>query len=830
MAWTISPPNSKLQLTIHNFTPLRTRPNSTLDLITLPRRRSPRLILTRSTTSDGGAIDSDRQPDTEAFSKRDVNLGDGYVGLFVRMLGIDNDPLDREQAIIALWKYSEGGKHCIDAIMQFHGCINLIVNLLKSDSNYTCEAAAGLLRTISSVNLYRDSVAESGAIEEIMCLLSRPFLTAEVKEQSICTLWNLSVDEKLRLKIPVTDLLPALIKFLDDEEIKVKEAAGGVLANLSLSHSNHKIMAESGLIQKLAELLKNTVEEGSKVTRKEAKNVLLELAEDEYCRILIIEEGLVLVPIIGISAYKSLRPISHSWPSLPDGTELERGSRPSRYGASELLLGLNIREKSVNLEEAKLNAIVGRTQQQFLARIGAIEMEEREKSQSKSSPNQKFTLLPWVDGIARLVLILGLEDASAVARAAQSIADASINEHMRTSFKEAGAVKHLVRLLGHTDESVRLAVAHALERLSVSYEVCQVMEAEGVVEPLVNILKHTKSETLMEKTVSILAQIFDPGKEMKSKFHNSPVNGSAMVLNGASKSAYGVTGLAITRDDISVLKAMTREKAFDLSVISCLVQILKTSSANLQRKTASILEYLAIVETCIETITAAGIESGLDAIFQQRFIGGLEENIDDMPEVIAIEAEEAGLAISAASRLLAKLLNFEQFHRTINSTHFILLLRKVLKSNVPLHAKEWVAACLVKLEFLAGSSTENPVEMEVALYKTIPGLIQQMSTSFSLEAREAAVIELNEIISEGVVDCTRAVAAQGGIFPLVKLLEEGSRSAAEASLAILQNLSMDSENHSAMIAAGVVPVLRRIVLAERPQWMRSLNLLRTLPT
>lgn len=96
------------------------------------------------------------------------------------MLGLDHDSLDREQAIVALWKYSLGGKKYVDAIMQFPGCINLIVNLLRSDTSSTCEAAAGLLRSISLVNVYRDVVAQSGAIEEITGLLNRPSLSPEV--------------------------------------------------------------------------------------------------------------------------------------------------------------------------------------------------------------------------------------------------------------------------------------------------------------------------------------------------------------------------------------------------------------------------------------------------------------------------------------------------------------------------------------------------------------------------------------------------------------------------------------------------------------------------
>lgn len=215
-----------------------------------------------------------------------------------------------------------------------------------------------------------------------------------------------------------------------------------------------------------AKLLRTDVE-GSKVIRKEARNALLELCKDEYYRILIVEEGLVPVPMIGAAAYKSFRPGLYSWPRLPDGTEIEQTSKtPSRFGASELLLGLNVDEKNVNIEEAKMNAIVGRTQQQFLARIGAIELAD-EKKQSEITTGKQLTLLPWVDGVARLVLILGLEDESAIARAAESISDASINEHIRIAFKEAGAVKHLVQFLDSNNDAVILAATRALERLSV---------------------------------------------------------------------------------------------------------------------------------------------------------------------------------------------------------------------------------------------------------------------------------------------------------------------------------------------------------------------------
>lgn len=804
-----------------------------------PKLCSKSAVLTRASADGGGsgAVDANPQQKNIEDSKcSSSSFSDNYVALFVRMLGLDNDPLDREQAIVALWQYSLGGKKCIDNIMQFQGCINLIVNLLQSELSSACEASAGLLRSISSVNVYRDVVAESGAIEEITRLLSQPSLTPQVMEQSICILWNLSVDEKLRVKIANPDVLPLLIKSLKDEDIRVKEAAGGVLANLTLTHSNHNIMVEAGVIPKLANFLKSAVDEESKVIRKEARNALVELCKNQYYRILVMEEGLVLVPLIGAAAYRSFIPALHSWPSLPDGSKIEHTFKgPSRFGASELLLGLNIDDKNANLEEAKMKAIIGRSKQQFLARTGAIEVEDTKLSQSGSSKTRQFTVLPWIDGVARLVLILELEDESAICRAAESIADASINEHLRNSFKEAGAVKNLIQLLDHNNDAIRLAAVGALEKLSISNAVCETIEAEGVMAPLINILKNSEmSESMMEKALNLLSRILDPNREMKLKFYDGPVNGFKKELD-AARGDDASTGLSRKVDEMLKSKTNTRRDVLDLDVVARLVDMLKHPSPELQRKAASVLEFVAISDSSMDTVISANIESGLLAIFQQIELNELESDDDSQQtEIHAVQVEEVGLAISSASRLLTKLLDLELFRHTINPSLFTKLLRKILKSNIPLQYKDWTAACLVKLGSLYGPTPilefENPINMEVTLYEKIPRLIDQMRSSFSLEAQETAVLELNRIISEGMVDATRAVASDGGIFPLVKLIEGGSERAVEAAICILYNLSMDNENHAAILAAGAVPALRRIILSERSQWKRALRLLRNLPT
>lgn len=205
------------------------------------------------------------------------------------------------------------------------------------------------------------------------------------------------------------------------------------------------------------------------------------------------------------------------------------------------------------------------------------------------------------------------------------------------------------------------------------------------------------------------------------------------------------------------------------------------------------------------------------------------EDEDEELEKHLLELEEAGLTISSASRLLTKLLDSESFRKTVDTTtRFEEPLRKILRSNLPLHYKDWVASCLVKLTSLS-PSLNSPINVEVTLYKTIPSLVEQMSFSSSPEAREAAVLELNKIVSEGVPESTQALASHGGFEPLVKLLEERNERCVEASLSVLHNLSMDSENHPAIMRAGAVPVLRRIVMSQRPQWEKALRLLRDLP-
>lgn len=60
----------------------------------------------------------------------------------------------------------------------------------------------------------------------------------------------------------------------------------------------------------------------------------------------------------------------------------------------------------------------------------------------------------------------------------------------------------------------------------------------------------------------------------------------------------------------------------DSTAIACLVEILKTSTPNLQKKAASILEFIAITDPTMDVVISVDIESALDALFQQKVLIG----------------------------------------------------------------------------------------------------------------------------------------------------------------------------------------------------------------
>lgn len=76
----------------------------------------------------------------------------------------------------------------------------------------------------------------------------------------------------------------------------------------------------------------------------------------------------------------------------------------------------------------------------------------------------------------------------------------------------------------------------------------------------------------------------------------------------------------------SYLETNYRKDVLDTAFIARLIMMLKTSSPSLQRKAASILEFVTLIDPSLGSIIAVDIESGLDAVFQQKVLKGMGNN------------------------------------------------------------------------------------------------------------------------------------------------------------------------------------------------------------
>lgn len=200
------------------------------------------------------------------------------------------------------------------------------------------------------------------------------------------------------------------------------------------------------------------------MTRQEARNCLLQLAKDPIQKSVIVESGLVPVPLIGASAFRTFKPVMEDTFAIPeeDVPFTENPSLTTVFGADKLLRGLKIGAGAADIDKTTVLLNEGKVRQQFLARIGVIEKRNGAKEEDDED---KVTFMPWWDGIARLVLILGLQNPSVAKQAAEALAEISITEDYRQAIHKAGAIPHLVKWLGSGDEAATEAAALALDML-----------------------------------------------------------------------------------------------------------------------------------------------------------------------------------------------------------------------------------------------------------------------------------------------------------------------------------------------------------------------------
>ena len=69
--------------------------------------------------------------------------------------------------------------------------------------------------------------------------------------------------------------------------------------------------------------------------------------------------------------------------------------------------------------------------------------------------------------------------------------------------------------------------------------------------------------------------------------------------------------------------------------------------------------------------------------------------------------------MGAASRLLVELLGFEGLCYSIECRHLVHILRGLLKSNILLNMKDWVAVCLLELGLVGMASNDSHMNFPI---------------------------------------------------------------------------------------------------------------------
>ncbi|OAE19512.1 hypothetical protein AXG93_4794s1240 [Marchantia polymorpha subsp. ruderalis] len=775
---------------------------------------------------EGDSLNKFERVEERGTSEDTIGLQEGYVGVFVRLLGLDNPEVEREEAVRALWRHSAGGKYYIDQIMEFPGCLNLIVSLLRSHRTAAAEAAAGVLRNISSIETYRSAVTEAGALEEILGLLTRRDIP-EVREHATCVLWNLSVEEGPRAKLVNPEILQVLSSMLGSEKDGEREAAAGVLANLTQSSCYSDELVKVGIIPKLAKILLDDGH-GTKVSRQEAKNALIRLGQERHIEHLIIEEGLVFVPVIGASAYRSFKPLLQEAPTLPESVDVLQTAPkvPSTFGAGNLLLGLNWESRGNDIDDASRLIIEGRVRQQFLARVGVI---GKKSSKTEESGDEQVTLMSWWDGITRLVLILGLDNLNVAKQAVQALGSIAINEDNRQAIQKSGAIPHLVRLLGCGDEDIALAVTSTLNKLAISRQVRRSINSHNAQLALVAILNSVEtSDDVREEMVCALSRLSKAEEEMEAVIQDGTISGLIDIVSSERASIEEKEEAEEILEEVASLKSEPRDGIVTGGGLPHLLKIMERASVPYAEQAACLLDELATNSSNANAILAAGVESSLSKSLKLLF----DEVTVVTSDEIVLDREDGYRFVAALSRLVQTIARSAKFE---NPSELAKILRNILQDeSAPLNIKDWVSASLIKLEQVCkGFGEDNPVEafvdFEVHVRDTIPWLVRELGPDFSPIVRERAVTHLRLLLCQGSNAYATAVASAGAVDKLADLLKSGSDIARAASVSVLYTLSMNEENHPAMLAAGLAPCLVELVRRKVPEWRLAFYLLRALP-
>lgn len=484
---------------------------------------------------------------------------------------------------------------------------------------------------------------------------------------------------------------------------------------------------------------------------------------------------------------------------------------------------------------------------------------------------RQYKVLPRGEGVARLVLMLGLADPEAVTAAAEAVRDWADSDENRNELSKAGAVPMLVRLLasgesteqsegaGQSEErgngqdgagqsagsgypEVARAAAEALSVLCASKEVRRKVEKSAGVEGLAWLLKTggRAQRSAAAKALFWLMQDEDESGEAEEARRPGSIEG-LIDLIVAGKEAESTANSDGEGEAGKAPRMGRREKLVAAGGLPSLVEILGEGTPEQSEVAASILSRVSSEEKGAAAVVDAQVVAALERLLSRRVgaaTDGSQEvsslGLEDLSGDDIVAQHRLWAAQVAGARLAASLASHDVTRGALQASNVHESLSALLLLDAPPEEKEAVSEALLALEQRDDVPTVGPsreTEREIVQHVEIPRLLTMLEAGAPLAQREAAVQELLHVVKAGGEQeaYLAAVASGGGIFSLVDLAKEGGEKSVRAALTLLDMLTLDEGNHLVMLEAGAEEVLERIARSESEDWKLAMRILRRLP-
>ena len=734
----------------------------------------------------------------------------------------------------ALWALSLSIEKKNQSIISEAGGVQPLIQQLSDARVFIKEQAASALAKLAFENEEtRASITECGGIQPLIKLL-----TLNAKENPMARMYgadalaNLATDSDARDEIVSAGGIRPLVLVLEDEAQKTKKYAARALARLSKDHaSTQAAIAEAGAIVLLVALLEGTFgpeaqeeaagalfaladHEGNRVgitesggigwlvmllgcnnrrAREHAEGALVRLSIENANRVLIIKKLVDMLQDSGAAAQETAARERANTSSDVEGSRAGQskgggtGAAAAQEQAAAALANLARESEDNRKSIVDANGIVP-----LLDILDSASAKAKEnavgaiKELCRNSKNNQ-ALVSRAGGIPKLVGVMAgfsnqtVKDASLMqlctlaADALQEMAKG--NRKNQDAIAEAGAIQPLVGMLGSPSSQMQANAAGALANLAQNHTENQSAIARtGAIAPLCTLMREGSEDTKDQCAAAILALATDHqgNKDTIAKLGGIDPLLGLLVTGSTDKSQVYVAG---------ALAALASKHMDNRQLIAKrLVGLLGSSAVRTPDR----------AERVLNTCSSFASDSAANQVGLAK-LGGIP------PLITWLQSTTVTTQAAAAHAVLCLASDNATTQVFIAKSDAIPpLIALVAKSSV--EAQEYATRALWHM----ASQEEN--RTLIANAGAIKPLIGMLAAEGDVAAELAAIILVR--LARGNTEVSIQIAAQGGVLPLVRLVESGSAGSQQQAASCLSELALVPKNRNIVANAhGIQPII-----------------------